>query len=578
MASPNDTIITLAMGGTLVDSSGNQWTITSGGQAAENGVTDTGTNQVVEMAYVNGLVWQESAAGLWWAKTGGPGNYDGWTSGPGADNSAGTLTSPLPSGTLTWVGGGNNSASNPLDWSPTRLPQAGDTLIMTSGTIDIANNLAGDTLGVQSVTIDLESGADVDLAPASESSGIPPMAGTVNAIGDSTLNLVGVFQSLNLVVVAAGVNLTVTGTASGAYGGSISGPGTLINNGTLSVDGDISANVTGQGVIDISHYHDASSVTSDVSGSIGPGQTLDITPGYAATVIIDQPLSFAGTIVNADTNAIITLDGLTATSYTITNDLLTLYNGATVRNSLRIQNQTTAASDVYQTNAGVVVSYGDSVNGVVLPIYSPALPQPPSGVLPLGPPNNFLVSDQTTGGSWQAQGQPYVGPVMGLTSDIIIATSDNINVTAEIPNVFIKTGSGEDAIDVSKVNGSNIMDGSTGSNFLTGGTGLDTFYVDDRNAAQPIWSTLVNFHSGDNATIWGITANDFQLSWADNEGAANAKGLTGTFTGAGTSTAVITLAGLTTANLTNGSLSISYGKTADLPNLPGSDYMLIHAN
>jgi hypothetical protein len=64
MASPNDTIITLAMGGTLVDSSGNQWTITSGGQAAENGVTDTGTNQVVEMAYVNGLVWQESAAGL----------------------------------------------------------------------------------------------------------------------------------------------------------------------------------------------------------------------------------------------------------------------------------------------------------------------------------------------------------------------------------------------------------------------------------------------------------------------------------------------------------------------------------
>jgi hypothetical protein len=191
---------------------------------------------------------------------------------------------------------------------------------------------------------------------------------------------------------------------------------------------------------------------------------------------------------------------------------------------------------------------------------------------------NFQVNDETTGQSSFNNGEAYSGPVSGLTNDIILVTSDNVNVTAQIPNVFIKTGSGEDAIDVSKANGNNILDGSTGSNFLTGGTGNDTFYLDDRNATQPIWSTIVNFHSGDNATIWGITQADFTLNWVDNEGASNAKGLTGTLNGAGTSTCEITLAGLTTANLSDGTLSISYGKTADMPNLPGSYYMLIHAN
>lgn len=198
---------------------------------------------------------------------------------------------------------------------------------------------------------------------------------------------------------------------------------------------------------------------------------------------------------------------------------------------------------------------------------------------PAGPTSGaFHVQDQTTGQSYFSDGEVYTGPVTGLTRDIMLVTSDNMNVTADQANVFIKTGAGEDAIDVSGVNGNNVLDGSTGSNFLTGGTGNDTFYLDDRSAAQPIWSTLVNFHSGDNATIWGITQAGFTLSWVDNEGAAGAKGLTGTLNGIGTSTAEVTLAGFTTADLANGKLSISYGRTADLPGLPGSNYMQIHAN
>ena len=207
---------------------------------------------------------------------------------------------------------------------------------------------------------------------------------------------------------------------------------------------------------------------------------------------------------------------------------------------------------------------------------------PPSGV-GAGPPNNFMVTDTSTTGSsagWsgQAQGETYAGPVTGLSNEIIIATADNINVTAEIPNVFIHTGGGDDALDVSKVNGNNILDGSTGSNFLVGGTGTDTFYLDDRNPTASIWSTIVNFHSGDNATVWGVTPGDFNVTWVgDTQGAVGFTGLTGDFASTGKPMASITLAGLTSADLINGKLAISFGTTGNLPGLPGSSYMLIHA-
>jgi hypothetical protein len=70
-----------------VDAKGNKWTITAGGQVAINGVTDGTTANVVELAYVDGKIWQENASKLWWAKT-KPG--DAWSPGNG------TSISPLP--------------------------------------------------------------------------------------------------------------------------------------------------------------------------------------------------------------------------------------------------------------------------------------------------------------------------------------------------------------------------------------------------------------------------------------------------------------------------------------------------
>jgi Ca2+-binding RTX toxin-like protein len=173
-------------------------------------------------------------------------------------------------------------------------------------------------------------------------------------------------------------------------------------------------------------------------------------------------------------------------------------------------------------------------------------------------------------------GAAYSGPVAGLQCEYITTTTASLNITAAVPNVFIHTGSGNDAIAVS--GGTNVLDGSTGSNFLVGATGDDTFFVDDREPTSDIWSTVVNFQSGDAATVWGVTPGDFSLSWVDGQGAAGYTGLTLHASAAGVPTASLTLAGFASGDLTNGRLTVSFGTTAATDGVPGSSYMNIHAN
>jgi Ca2+-binding RTX toxin-like protein len=116
------------------------------------------------------------------------------------------------------------------------------------------------------------------------------------------------------------------------------------------------------------------------------------------------------------------------------------------------------------------------------------------------------------------------------------------------------------------------LDGGTGSNFLTGGSGTDTFFVDDRNAPADIWSTVNNFHEGDSATIWGVTPQDHTLDWVDGQGAAGYTGLTLHAMAPGLPTASLTLVGFTQSDLKDGRLSYSFGSSN------GSSYMYVHDN
>ena len=183
-----------------------------------------------------------------------------------------------------------------------------------------------------------------------------------------------------------------------------------------------------------------------------------------------------------------------------------------------------------------------------------------------GPPNisgtqagHFEVHDNTTGQITEEAGTPYTGPVAGLTSEFIDLNPDNLDIAAITPNSFIYSGLGNDAINVGQAGGNNVLDATGGSNFLVGGGGDDTFFLNDLNPAAPIWSTLVNFHAGDAATIWGVTPADFSSAWAAGEGAAEYTGLTLQLTAAGKPAEYLTLAGMTPADLSNGRLTVQYG-------------------
>ena len=194
----------------------------------------------------------------------------------------------------------------------------------------------------------------------------------------------------------------------------------------------------------------------------------------------------------------------------------------------------------------------------------------------VGTASNFTVTDTTTGVTTNVPGDAYSGPVAGLAFQYIYTGPDNTNVTGNVPNAFIHTGSGFDAIDVSAVGGTNVLDGGTNSNFLVGGkdaSGNDTFFVDDRSPPGDIWSTVGNFHAGDSATVFGITQNGFATDFVDGQGAVGFTGVTLHVTAPGVPTASLTLAGYSVADLSNGRLTTSFGTEGD-----GTPYFFIHAN
>ncbi|HEX2940462.1 MAG TPA: hypothetical protein VHO91_05385 [Rhodopila sp.] len=189
------------------------------------------------------------------------------------------------------------------------------------------------------------------------------------------------------------------------------------------------------------------------------------------------------------------------------------------------------------------------------------------------------MSDSSSGANWQQAMVPYSGPVQGLTNEFVTATSDTINITPQSPNFFVQIGGATGpnptlaGINASVANGNNVLDSYANSTFLTDGSGVDQNYLDTRYLTANQWDTIVNFHSGDNVTLWGVSPSDFTLDWIGIQGSSNATGLTGVFvptSGKGPDVA-FTLAGYTAADQTNGKLSVSYNT------IGGVAYASVHA-
>lgn len=371
-------------------------------------------------------------------------------------------------------------------------------------------------------------------------------AGTLNVLADVVLINSG------LVEAAAGATVEI-GTTSAA----VTNPGTFTNSGTIEDKGAVVINDAVTQTIDGSLIIDGGTLKLN---NAFQGGAIDIAsgnlelgaprlPGFIGPVTEMTDVQFTGA------TGTVTIDGydvtgLTQSKYGVLASEVSLADGSKTETLLR----NSQGLDHFQVYGSQVIYTQNAGSGA------------------------FQVTDTSSGKTWHSDGSAYSGPETGLDNQYTYSVADNINVLALKPNSFIRTGSGMDGINVSQAGGNNILDGSTGSNFLIGGTGHDTFFVDARGASSPVWSTAVNFHSGDDLTIWGVTQQDFSLLWLDNQGAVGATGLTGVLTESGHAPVGFTLAGLSSADLGNGKLSISYGKTADQPGLPGSSYMLIHAN
>ena len=143
------------------------------------------------------------------------------------------------------------------------------------------------------------------------------------------------------------------------------------------------------------------------------------------------------------------------------------------------------------------------------------------------PPAAFAVTDTTSMQSETSAGDAYSGPVALLRQQFFWSSPHGAAVTADVPDVFLHGGAGDDALAVT--GGTNVLDGGGGSNFLVGATGgdggADTFFVDGRGGAAT-WSTVVHFHRGDNLTIWGFVPGVSTMPWTAFDGADGYKGAT----------------------------------------------------
>lgn len=160
-------------------------------------------------------------------------------------------------------------------------------------------------------------------------------------------------------------------------------------------------------------------------------------------------------------------------------------------------------------------------------------------------PAELAVLNATTGQPHPVQPGWYNGPVYGLEKEVILLGNEDIVLAASTPNWFLHTGSGNDAIAAGT--GINVIDGGSGSNFLSG-HGQESYFIDARGLAAPVWSTVLGLDRADSVSIWIDKGTQPQVFWEDNQGAEGYRGLTLHVAQPGRPIASLTMPGFTLAD------------------------------
>ncbi len=488
--------------------------------------------------------------------------------------------------TKTW-NGSNDSFSNPAAWSPAGAPQPGDTALINAGTVTVADATLGGLL-IQ-LNASARGGPALRLRDSTVAAG-STVAAAANA-GLVALDAAGTVVNAGLISFTGAATARFTTTLTDTGGGQ---PALLRNTGSIAAI-DASANVvasaagqaienngaisvwnpshgaqfavfgpdiTGTGIILIDGY-----ARAELVQGVSAGQTVQfLNNGVGRSALqIDRPANFQGTVAGFAATDTITLREAPFTSfhYDMTGPsggVLTL-EGATVTR-LHFEG-------AYQTS-DFHLAFNDFGQGQSLTQITTSQAAGSQA---------FHITDATLQQATTDAGSAYTGPLDYLQREFIWSSPDAVAISSDVDNVFLHGGAAGDALAVH--GGRNVLDGGGGSNFLVGGVGPgseDTFFVDGRGGVET-WSTIVNFHAGDAATIFGFHPGLSTMPYTASDGADGFKGLTIHSELGGPGTGVngsITFAGIDQATA-DAHFSITTGTL--LPGTAGAiDYLLIQYN
>jgi hypothetical protein len=274
-----------------------------------------------------------------------------------------------------WLGGGMNFASSPGDWSPSGVPQIGDTLTMTSGTMNVfGNDLAGDTLTVTGQdTVNLSNATATIIALPAPETGTETQspAPLIDIAGDDTLRANVAAATIDIFphsVWTGSLNAEFIGTGTGIFTEQLvveGGRGSaFVNSSTSEVIQNIASidvNVLGIGAFDLAFG------SLEFGKSVGAGQTVAVAAN--GTLHLDDPAQFAGT-VSLQGGFVDLANMAAADSYSYADGVLSIFAGDTVIDSLKLINATTAQVEVTKAGA-ILTAYLGTVPGPgALPLHT----------------------------------------------------------------------------------------------------------------------------------------------------------------------------------------------------------------
>jgi hypothetical protein len=291
----------------------------------------------------------------------------------------------------TWLGGGNNNARNPNDWSPTGAPQSGDTLSMINGTMNVRDDdLAGNAVHVGDP---ITSGQDTfnlshHAVLAVVQNQFTSSETTVNVSGRDTLRFSSTFPSGSQVIANLDPHARLTASFDMVFGGlTVNGDAgaKLINDQSDTLRGVqalITPDVLGIGSISVGSAQGVAG-SIEFGHSVSRGQDVsvsgDLGQGLAGSLQIDKPREFDASVV-MQLKSKVDLVGLAkADSYTFENDMLAIFAGHRRIDQLKLTNDGTfegqphdlvvskSGTDVFLTQAGLT---SPPIGSTMLPLHT----------------------------------------------------------------------------------------------------------------------------------------------------------------------------------------------------------------